>query len=188
MNKNLKAGIMIVSILLFLAFLIAGYIGYVNLSKTYEENANINESVSNDSNHYQAPDILVTDKDGNVYTLDDFKGKPIVLNFWASWCPPCQSEMPNFDEVFAENQDDIQFLMVSLVDGNKETQATATQFVEDKGYSFPIFFDKNSTSAINYSVSSIPTSIFIDKDGYVVDTHTGALSKSMLEAKIEEIR
>ena len=173
---------------MFVGFLIAGYIGYVNLSKNYEDNLNINESASNDSNHYQAPDILITDADGNVYTLDDFIGKPIVLNFWASWCPPCQSEMPNFNEVYAENKDDIQFLMVALVDGNKETESTATQFIEDKGYSFPIFFDSQTSTAINYSVSSIPTSVFIDKDGYVVDTHTGALSKSMLEAKIDEIR
>lgn len=78
--------------------------------------------------------------------------------------------------------------MVDLIDDNYETEATDSKFIKDKGYSFPIFFDKKTTSALNFSAISIPTSIFIDREGYVVDTHVGALSKVQLESLIQKIK
>lgn len=186
MNKNLKIGIIAAGIILFIAFIAAGYIGYVTLGKNYEGQGLINESASSD--RYKAPELLVTETAGKTFTLDDFKGKAIVLNFWTSWCPPCQNEMPNFNEVYLAGKEEVQFLMVALIDGNKEIEATALKFIKDKGYSFPIFFDKKTSSALNFSVSSIPTSVFIDKDGYVVDTHVGALSKAQLESFIQKIK
>lgn len=188
MNKKLKIGIIVTSVILLIALLITAYIVSTNISKNYvDTNISEEDSVSEDSS-YKAPELLITDASGKTYTLDDFKGKPVVINFWASWCPPCKSEMPNFQEVYSEVGDEVQFLMVSLVDGSKETKETADQFIEENKYTFPVYYDENNTSAINYGISSIPTTILIDEDGNVVDKYIGALSKSYLEALLQKIR
>ncbi|MBQ4347432.1 MAG: TlpA family protein disulfide reductase, partial [Firmicutes bacterium] len=87
-----------------------------------------------------APDFTVYDSEGNAVMLSDFIGKPIVLNFWASWCGPCKMEMPEFNEAYAELGEDIQFLMVNVTTG-RETQESASAFIEENGYSFPVFYD-----------------------------------------------
>ena len=187
MSKNLKILVSLVIILTFGAFMSAAYISYINLNKSYEANELQTDSASG-NNQYIAPDILVKDQQGNLLNLDDFKGKPIVINFWASWCGPCQSEMPNFNEVYLKEKDNIEFIMVVLIDGSKETESSASKFISSKGYSLPIYFDQKNTSQKNYAVSSIPTTVFINKDGMVVDTFTGALSKNNLEKKLDQIR
>ena len=112
-----------------------------------------------------APDFTVLDESGNEVSLSDFVGKPVVLNFWASWCGPCKVEMPDFNEAYLEYQDDIHFLMVNLTDGSRETMETALNHVEEQGYSFPIYYDTESDAAITYSIRSIPTTYFIDANG-----------------------
>ena len=76
-----------------------------------------------------APDFEVIDKEGNPVKLSSFFGKPIVLNFWASWCGPCQSEMPDFNEKYAELGGDVHFVMVNMTDGGRETVETASAFI-----------------------------------------------------------
>ncbi len=69
----------------------------------------------------KAPDFAVTDREGNTVRFSDLTGKPIVINFWASWCPPCKSEMPEFDKVYRELGESVTFLMINATDGNRET-------------------------------------------------------------------
>lgn len=185
MSKKLKIGIAVTSIIILVAVLIGAYIGYTNLSKRYN-NLTVNENTSSNTDKYKAPELKVTDESGKTYTLNDFKGKSVVINFWASWCPPCKSEMPNFQEVYEEQSDEVEFLMVALIDGSKETKETAKGYVDDNGFTFPVYYDSNNTSAINFGVNSIPTTVLIDKDGNIVDQHIGALSKANLEALIKK--
>lgn len=122
----------------------------------------------------KAPDFIVTDQKGNRATLSSMLGKPIVLNFWASWCPPCKAEMPEFNAVYKEMGQDVIFMMINTVDGQRETLQKAKSYLAGQTFSFPVYFDTYGSAVSAYGITSLPTSIFIDKDGYVV---TGSESK-----------
>ena len=134
-----------------------------------------------------APDFTVYDLEGNEVHLSDFRGKPVVLNFWASWCGPCKSEMPDFNEKYQELGDDVQFLMINLTDGTTETVEGASSFIASMGYTFPVFYDTSSMAAARYGVSSIPTTFFIDAEGYAIARATGAIGIDTLQAGIDLI-
>ena len=133
---------------------------------------------------YTAPDFTVYDADGNAAKLSDFFGKPLVVNFWASWCGPCKTEMPYFDKAAAE-RDDVTILMVNLTDGQRDTVASVTKFAEDEGYTFPLWFDTEMSAANAYYVYSIPMTVFIAADGTLADYHTGAMSEETLNAYLD---
>lgn len=133
-----------------------------------------------------APDFLVYDGEEGEVQLSDFFGKPIVLNFWASWCGPCKMEMPDFEEKYLEIGDDVQFMMVNMtMDG--ETQETAQAFIDAEGFTFPVFFDLDSDAAYTYGVSSIPATYFIDAEGCVVAQAVGAIDAETLRQGIDLI-
>ena len=134
-----------------------------------------------------ASDFQVYDKDGNGVHLSDFFGKPIVLNFWASWCGPCQSEMPDFNEKYAELGGDVHFVMVNMTDGGRETVETASAFIEKNGYDFPVLFDTKSEAAMTYGAYSLPTSFFINAEGHVIAQAVGAIDAATLQRGIDMI-
>lgn len=136
---------------------------------------------------YSAPDFTVLDGDGNECRLSDFEGKPVILNFWASWCGPCKSEMPDFQEAYEKYGGDIQFMMVNCTDGSRETVDTAKAFITDAGYTFPVFFDTTYEAASIYGASSIPMTFFIDTAGDLVAYGTGALDADTLQRGIDMI-
>lgn len=151
------------------------------------ENSSAEDEASQNSEQSQVPDFTVTDSDGNEVKLSDFFGKPIVLNFWASWCGPCKSEMPDFDEAYKELGEDIEFLMVNMTDGSRETVEKAKAHVEEQGYSFPVYFDTATDAAITYQVMSIPTTYFIDENGYGIAQAAGAIDRETLQKGIDMI-
>lgn len=134
-----------------------------------------------------APDFTVFDSDGNEVHLSDYVGKPIVLNFWASWCGPCQMEMPDFHETYLELGDEVQFLMVNMTYGSRETQESASAFIEDNGYTFPVFYDTEGDAAMTYGAYSLPTTYFIDADGYAVAQAKSAINAETLLIGIDLI-
>ena len=134
-----------------------------------------------------APDFTVMDKDGNPVNLSDFRGKPVVLNFWASWCGPCKSEMPDLDAAYLELGEEIHFLMVNMTDGSRETLETAQAHVAEEGYRFPVYYDTQYSAAIAYSVTALPTTYFIDAESNLVAMASGAISADLLQKGIDMI-
>ncbi len=135
-----------------------------------------------------APDFTVYDASGNPVSLSDFFGKPVVLNFWASWCGPCRNEMPEFQEMYEKySGEGVVFMMINLTDGSRETQSSASSFINSSGYTFPVYFDTKTSAANAYNISSIPTTFFISKNGDISGKNIGQISKTSLENGIASI-
>ena len=135
----------------------------------------------------QSPDFTVYDTDGNAVMLSSFFGKPIVINFWATWCGPCKSELPAFDSASARYEGEVVFLMVNLTDGHRDTVDKVKTFVENNSYTFPVYFDTTMEAATDYGVYSIPETVFINADGSLMDIRIGALSESALDGYIAKL-
>lgn len=161
--------------------------GENNTGNTNDTDANAADT-NTDNEKVVAPDFTMTDKDGNEVKFSNFAGKPIVLNFWASWCGPCQMEMPDFEEMYKQYGEEVQFVMVNMTDGSQETVDSATQFITEKGYTFPVYYDTKMEGAYYYSVYSLPMTYFIDADGNVAASSRGMISGDNLQKGIEAIR
>ena len=163
---------------------------YPVLRENYSGNNLMQNSQSQDSasedHAYAAPDFTVLDAQGNEVKLSDYRGRPIVLNFWATWCSYCKIEMPDFDKAY-EKYPDVQFLMVNATDGIQETIATAKDYIAQEGYQFEVFFDTEFEAVNAYYVTGLPATYFIDKDGNLVTRSSGMLDFETLEKGIQMI-
>lgn len=135
----------------------------------------------------KAPDFTVFDTEGKAVKLSDFRGKPVVLNFWATWCYYCKKEMPDFNAA-AEKYPEVEFLMVNATDGVQETEAKARQYVKENGYTFNVYFDTRMDAVYNYGVNSFPTTYFIDENGNIVAGAGGMIDAETLEDAIAKIK
>lgn len=135
----------------------------------------------------KATDFTMKDGDGSDVNLSDFFGKPIVLNFWATWCPPCKSELPAFENAYKNYGEDVHFIMLNQTDGARDTFDVVKKFISDNGYTFPVYYDTAFNGTYAYSAFSIPTTVLIDADGNFVKSHVGAMSEATLVAYIDEL-
>lgn len=119
-----------------------------------------------------APDFTLTDKNGKKVTLSSFRGKVVLLNFWATWCPPCRQEMPSMEKLFQSFHDRTDFVMLAV--DSQEPLTTVEPFLKKYGYTFPILLDTTGEVGSMYSVTGIPTTYLIDAQGRVIAGKVGA--------------
>lgn len=133
-----------------------------------ENNENIEEHVHEEPLYVEigkeAPNFTISNMDGEFVTLEDYRGKNVLLNFWATWCPYCVQEMPDMNKLYNENKDKDFVVLAVSVQENKETVA---EYIKELGYDFTILLDEEGIVADRYMIRGIPTSYMIDKEGKV---------------------
>lgn len=158
--------------------------------QTDESEKNAAATESSDPDTVPAPDFTLTDQNGTEHTLSDYKGKTIFLNFWATWCPPCRSEMPEIQslyEKYGENEGDLIVLGVATPDYGKEgSKEDIAAFLADNGYTFPVVMDNYGLFTYQYGISAYPTTFMIDKDGNVFGYVQGALTGEIMESIVQQ--
>ena len=132
-----------------------------------------------------APNFTAYDDAGNPVSLKDMRGKPVVVNFFASWCGPCKMEMPYFDEFYHQYGDQVTFMMVNLCAFGNDTKENGKRMVEAGGWTFPVYFDTDGDAALKYAIRSMPTTVFVSPDGELMGRHTGVISRADLEKTIQ---
>ena len=134
----------------------------------------------------KAPDFTFYDGEGEAHKLSDYLGKPVILNFWASWCGPCKSEMPEIQKAYETYGQEIAFLIVDLP-GGRETEEAAKSYIESQNYTFPVFFDNDMAGAMAYGIMGIPATFFLDAEGNVVTSIRQAMTGEFLQDAIDQI-
>ena len=142
-----------------------------------EEEAAAEEQQAEESAAAAVPNFTIYTGGGDAVQLSDFAGRPVIVNFWASWCGPCQNEMPDFEQAYADYGDEIEFVMLNATYG-RETMDSARSFLEESGYTFPVYYDTDADAAAAIGVTAFPTTLFIGPDGTLT-----AYAISMLDAE-----
>ncbi len=130
--------------------------------------------------NFQAPDFALTTLEGKSITLGEYRGKIVLINFWATWCPPCRAEMPELNAVAQAHRDQLIVLAIN----NGETIERVQSFVAEFQLTFPVLLDPDGAVASKYAVLGLPTSFFVDRNGLVRAANIGAMSRAYIEAQI----
>ena len=169
--------------LIFIAVLMVALI-----STSCDQN-NVSSAVTSDANttakaENTMPSFSCTTNQGNTFNMDETT-KPVFINFWATWCGPCVSEMPDLQELYDEYKDKVDFIFINCGDGESEIN----EFLENSEtkYTFPIGYDFDNDLSIKFNVQAIPTTYVVDKDKKIVDVLVGSNVKAFYEEYIKKI-
>ncbi len=135
---------------------------------------------------YPAPDFELVNLEGETVRLSDFKGKPVILNFWATWCGPCRAEFPEFQAAAVDNAD--RLVIIGVNNTYADNPEAVPEFVQEMGVTFPIVLDKDQQVINAYNVLGLPTTVFVDSQGLVNEVFTGPLNKAYIESKIQALQ
>jgi peroxiredoxin len=130
-----------------------------------------------------AIDFSLPSLEGKEFRLQDYAGKPVIINFWATWCTPCREEMPLIENYYRQHSSNVAVLAIN--DG--DSLASVRSFVDEMGLSFPILLDQDSQVSRLYKVLALPTTLFIDQNGILRYQHTGSLTEEQLLNYLEEL-
>ena len=153
------------------------------------------EAVSDEDNNSSveiilAPDFTLTDQNGNIHTLSDYKGQTVFLNFWATWCPPCRSEMPEIQKLYEEygyNEEELVVLGIAAPDVGREGDINSvTAFLIENEYTFPVAMDSQGTITYLYGIRAYPTTFMISEDGSIYGYVEGALTEDLMRSIVDQ--
>lgn len=133
-----------------------------------------------------ASEFTLNTLDNELVSLSDFRGQAVLINFWASWCVPCRDEMPAIQATYeAYKRDDLVVLGINMT--YQDNRQNAEAFVEEYGITFPILLDETGEVTESYRVLGVPTSVFVNKDGVIVNSYIGAMTEQQLDTFVHEL-
>lgn len=188
-----------------IVLIISGLVMFVNGSKETINSYNMKNKVENNqssieedengednSEKIKALDFNLYDQYGKEHKLSDYKGKTIFLNIWATWCPPCREEMPYIEELYKEyneNNNDVVILGLASPNlGREGDQEHIEKFLKDENHTFPVVFDEGGSLVYRYGINAFPSTLIIDKDGYITQYVPGAMNKETMKSLIENAK
>ncbi len=189
----------IVASLLLVAVLALAFVGYGLLSNRRERETESSSTVaaqSVDSTNQQEVEPLLSDYDATVYTREGepvrlsaiADGRPLVINFWATWCPYCLKETPDYQQLVAEYGDEVSFAFVDQNDGKRETISVAEAWLEENGYTdLPVFYDTDLEASYSFGAQALPTTVLVSADGTIVSASAGAINLEAMRAALDEL-
>jgi peroxiredoxin len=161
-------------------------LGWIQFSSVTGESA-IESQISVPQQGFIAPDFTLEMNTGEMLTLSDLRGKVVLVNFWASWCPPCRAEMPAMESVFNKYKDR-GFIILAVNSTIQDQKSSAIEFAEKYGLTFPVLFDYDGSATNIYRIDALPTSFFIDRDGIIHDVVVGGpMPEALLNERIEKL-
>ncbi|GAA0347080.1 thiol-disulfide oxidoreductase ResA [Bacillus carboniphilus] len=171
-----KRRLVLRTIVLILLFAAVGYSLYSNLTQEKRGILAVGD---------QAPNFALEDMEGNVHKLSDYRGQGVFLNFWGTWCKPCEKEMPYMENQYSYFKDDgVQILAVNV----GESRMAVNQFINQYGLSFPVLRDLKSTEVQGaYNIGPLPTTILINPEGKIVEIITTTMSEDKVRESMEKI-
>jgi len=136
---------------------------------------------------FAAPDFRLDTLDGETITLSELRGQPVLINLWASWCPPCRAEMPALDEVYRQYRD-AGFVVLAVNTTYQDSEDGARDFARAFDLSFPILLDRDGAASRRYRLQALPTSYFVGRDGIIRDLVIGGpMSEALIATKVEAL-
>ncbi len=181
-----KAILLLVILIAITSVLFGSLYAYDKLTQT-QKTAEVTTSSEKQAKTESTSGFTVYDYEGNPCTLDDMLGKPTVVNFWATWCGPCTYELPGFNNLCNEYAGKVNFMMVNVEEGNERTVNMVYDFVQENNYTFPLYYDLSGEASREYSIRSIPMTLFIDSNGKIVEQHVGSMDEQTVREKIEAL-
>ena len=135
---------------------------------------------------HTAPDFELATPAGEIIRLSDYRGTPVIVNFWATWCGPCRAEFPEFQEAAVDNAGSL--VIIGVNSTSTDQAESIPTFLEEFGITFPIVLDEQGDVVDLYRVLGLPTTVFIDSNGVINEVFTGPLNKAYIESKISELQ
>ena len=161
--------------------------GWTFLSRIPMTAINAGERPASPRQGFMAPDFTLDLLGGGQVKLSDLRGKPVVVNLWASWCPPCRAEMPAIEKVYRDYKD-LGLVVLGVNTTNQDSEADAAAFVREYGLTFPIPLDRDGSVSVRYALRGLPTTFFIDRKGIIRSVVVGGpMSEAVIRSNVEDL-
>ena len=184
--------ILVVGSLLLVAL---GIFYYTNYGKIGQRDANQSQTLSTSNlenralelNSQQLPDFKITSPDGRELLISSFSDKPLLIVEWASWCPDCRNQLPIIQKMYEKYGNQVHFVLINLIEPEKETTETADRYITQGEYTFPYYYDMDQSAADALQVQTIPSMYFVDKQGQIKKVLVEHTSEDALEKELKEL-
>ena len=192
-QKSSKKSALII-VLVLAAIVVIGIVAYNFLKSSKASDVDILGSSANTiSSPYGALGLadlnstVIDESENDLDLVGIANGKPLVVNFWATWCPHCIEEMPDFQDAFNIYGDRVAFAMLDATDGTRETFGKGSEFVHENGFTFPVYYDVYRNAVRDFEVTGYPSTVMFDADGTVVFAQAGRMDRDQLFALVESL-